>query len=427
MGSFLFLVSLLLALQLVFPSVYASASTTNNNLLPPSNLSIQLTTPSDVKLTWSSVYQATGYNVYGILDGQLKLLGTTTSTSYTINSLAEGSYSYVVSTLSADGESGPCAPVSINITYPTMSAPINFTYKIQNGNDVVLSWTASQYAQTYNLYQIAADGQHTLVASMQASTYTIPKAAEGNYTYAVSSVNSLYGESSLSAPIEVQVIYPIMTAPSNFTYSMSNGNDIALKWNAVNYATNYKIYQIVDGQKVLKSTVTGTSISYTNIPAGNYMYEIHSYSDRFGESLVGSQTSFNLVPPTMQAPSNLTYTITNGNDITLKWGTAYYATGYKIYQIVNGQKSLISTLTGTTVTYTNMPGGNYIYEVHSYSDRFGESQDGSQTSFNLVPPTMQAPDNLTYTITNGNDITLSWTTIPYATGYKIYQIINGQK
>jgi hypothetical protein len=426
-SSVLFFVSLLLALQLAFPSVYASALTTDNTVLPPSNLSIQLTTPSDVKLTWSSVYQATGYNVYGILDGQLKLLGTTTSTSYTFSNLPEGSYSYVVSTLSAVGESGPCAPVLANITYPTMSAPTNLTYKIQNGNDVVLSWTTSQYAQTYNVYQITGDGQQTLVASTKTSSYTLTNTAEGNYTYAVSAVNSLYGESSLSGNMQVQVTFPIMTAPNNFNYSISNGNDITLKWNAVSYAATYKIYQIVDGQKVLKSTATGTSISYTNMPAGDYVYEIHSYSDRFGESQDGSQSSFTLVLPIMQTPSNLTYTIANGNDITLKWGTVPYAAAYKVYQIANGQETLISTLTGTTVTYTNMPAGDYVYEVRSYSDRFGESQDGSQASFTLVLPIMQAPSNLTYNITNGNDITLSFAASPYAANYKVYQIINGQK
>ncbi|MDP4144710.1 MAG: hypothetical protein Q8936_09580, partial [Bacillota bacterium] len=424
LSSFLLLL-LLLTLQQAFPSLNASAAT--NNMLPPSNLSFQLTTPSSVKLSWSSVYGATGYNVYGIIDGQLKLLGTTTSTYLTFNNLAEGSYSYVVSTLSTDGESGPCAPVTVNIVYPDMVAPTNFISKLQNVNDVVLSWTASQYAQSYNIYQITADGQKTLVTSVSTNTYTITNVSEGTYTYAVSAVNSLYGESSLSNTTQVQVVFPTMTAPGNLTYSLSNGNDITLKWNAVNYASGYKIYQIVDGQKVLKSTITGTSISYTNMAAGDYVYEIHSYSDRFGESQAGSQLSFTLTLPTMQAPSNLTYSFANVNDMSLKWNAVSYATSYKIYQIVDGQKILKSTVTGTSVTYTNMPAGDYVYEVHSYSDRFGESLDGSLATFTLVLPTMQAPGNLVYTFANGNDITLSWASTPYATSYKIYQIVNGQK
>lgn len=200
-GSILFLVSLLLAFQLLSPLV--AFATTNNNMLPPSNLIFGLITPSDVKLTWSSVYGATGYNVYGIIDGQIKPLGTTTSTSYTFNNLAEGSYSYVVSTLSADGESGPCAPVYVDVVYPKMAAPTNLTSKIQNGNDILLNWTASQYAQTYNVYQISTEGAKTLVTSVKTNTTTITNALAGANTYAVSAVNSLYGESSPSTPAQV--------------------------------------------------------------------------------------------------------------------------------------------------------------------------------------------------------------------------------
>ncbi|WP_261856184.1 OmpL47-type beta-barrel domain-containing protein [Clostridium folliculivorans] len=425
-SSFLFLASLLLFFQLA-PPVEKVYALTNNNALPPSNLSVQLTTPSDAKLSWSSVYGATGYNVYGITDGQLKLVGTTTSTSYSFNNIPEGDYSYVVSTLSTDGESGPCAPVTFNVTYPNMTAPTALTSKIQNGNDIVLTWTSSQYAKTYNIYQIASDGQKTLVNTSITPTYTITNAPAGSYTYAVSAVNPLYGESSPSASTNLDIVLPVMTTPGNFTYSILNGNDISLKWNAVSYATSYKVYQIVDGQKTLKSTTTATSISYTNMTGGDYVYEVHSYSDRFGESQDGSTVTFTLTLPVMQTPSGLTYSIANGNDITLKWAAVPYATNYTVYQIIDGVKVLKSTLTGTTVTYSNMPGNDYIYEVHSYSTRFGESQDGSQISFNLTLPSMEAPSSLTYSIANGNDITLKWASVPYATNYRVYQIVNGQK
>ncbi len=419
--------ALLLAFLLAFPGVSVSAQTNNNNLLPPSNLSFQLITPSDVRLSWSSVYGAAGYNVYGIMDGQLLLLGTTTSTSYTFNDLPEGSYSYVMSTLSVDGESGPCAPVTVDIVYPNMSAPATLGSKLQNGNDIVLTWTASQYAQNYNLYKINSDGQKTLVAAPKTSTYTITNAAAGSHTYAVTAAHSLYSESPLSASTQLEVVFPIMTAPANFTSSLLNGNDVNLKWNGVSFATAYKVYQIIDGEKVLRSTVTGTSVTYTNMAAGNYLYEVRSFSDRFGESQDGSQTSLTLTLPTMQAPSNFTHSIANGNDVTLKWNPVSFATNYRIYEIINGEKVLKSTVTGTSITYSRIAAGSYAFEVRSYSDRFGESQEGSQTSFTLVFPVMQAPANLTNSIANGNDITLRWDSVPFATNYKVYQITNGLK
>ncbi|WP_010076205.1 OmpL47-type beta-barrel domain-containing protein [Clostridium cellulovorans] len=427
LSSCLFLASLLLTLQLVFPFVTVSAATINTNLLPPSNLALELTTPSDVKLTWSSVYGATGYTIYGIIDGQLIQLATTTSTSYTFNNQAEGAYSYVVSTSSGDSESGPCAPVSATVDYPTMAAPATLTGKIQNGNDIALSWTSSQYAQSYNVYQVSTNGDKTLVTSVKTTSYTIPNVVAGSYTYSVSAVNALYGESVPSSEAKLDVIYPVMSVPGNFTYTIANGNDITLKWTGTPYATSYKVYQVINGEKVLKSTVSTTSASYTNMPAGDYAFEVYSFSDRFGESQVGSATSLSLTLPVMQAPSNLTYTVTNGNDITLKWSPSTYATAYNVYQIINGEKVLKSTTTSTTAVYSNLPESDYSFEIYSYSSRFNESPTGSQTSLSLVWPVMQAPENLTYSIANGNDISLKWTAIPYAKGYKVYQIVNGER
>lgn len=421
------LLSLFFGLQLLFTPVTTFALTTNSTVLPPSNLAFQLTTPDDVKLTWSSVYGAKGYNVYGITDGQMKLLGTTTSATYTFSNLPEGSYTYVVSTLSTEGESGPCAPVNVDIVYPDMTAPKTLTNTFKNGNDIVLSWSASTYAQTYNLYEIGSDGKNTLVDSLKDLTYTITNAPAGTYSYAVSAVNSLYGESPISTVVQVNVVLPTMIGPSNLAYKIQNGNDIALTWGAVTYANNYKVYELVNGEKVIQTTVSSTSATLSNVQAGNHTYVVHSESTRFGESTTGSSISVNFDAITMSAPANLTYSLANGTDITLKWSASTYATAYNVYQIIDEQKVLQSRVTGTTATYSKLPNGNYVYEVHSYSDRFGESPDGNKISITLGDVLITPPTNLKYTTNNGNDIVLSWTAVPSVTSYKVYQITNGQK
>ncbi len=67
-----------------------------------------------------------------------------------------------------------------------------------------------------------------------------------------------------------------------------------LSWDASPYATSYKVYQIINGEKVLKNTVTGTSVTYSNMASGEYNYVVHSYSSRFGESMMGTAVTFNL-------------------------------------------------------------------------------------------------------------------------------------
>ncbi|TJY41801.1 hypothetical protein E5161_11395 [Cohnella pontilimi] len=425
-AKFSFVLSLMLVLQLLLSGVSAFAAT-SSTMLPPSNLAAQLVTPDDVKLTWSDVYGASGYNVYGITEGQMTLLGTSKTAAYAINNLPEGSYTYVVSTLGPDGESGPCAPVSVNIVYPSMSAPATLTSSIHNGNDIVLNWAASAYAETYKVFQISADGQPTLAGTTAAKTYSVVNAAAGNYIYAVSAVNSLYGESPLSPSTEVTVVTPVMTAPSGLTFSIANTNDLTLKWNAVTYAKGYNVYQIVDGEKVLKGTAASTSVTYNKQPAGDYTYEVHSYSDRFGESAEGSRINVTVSSVTMTPPASFTYKVQNLNDVVFTWTASTNANSYKLYQLVDGQPVLKSTVTGLTTTLTNHPAGDYTYEIRSYSDRFGESAEGTPVSFSIGAVTMAPPTDLSYKLVNGNDIVLTWTAAANANNYKVYQLVNGVK
>ncbi len=420
----LLLVVCCLNLMLLPTSVLAAS---NSSILPPSNLTAQLTSPDDVKVAWNSVYGASGYSIYGISEGQLKQLGTTTSTYFTFSDLPEGTYTYVVSTLSTDGESGPCAPVSVDIVYPEMQAPDTLTNTFQNINDVTLNWSAALYAQTYNIYKISVDGEKTLLTSVTGRTYTLTNVPAGTYSYAVTAVNSLYGESPLSTSAEVNVVFPVMAAPSNVTSKIQDGTNVILTWTAATYANSYNIYELIDGKEVLKATSNSTTFTLTDVTAGSHTYVIHSVSSRFGESAEGGKVTATLGDILMSPPGNFTYTVNNGKDIVLNWTSVPNVTNYKVYQVVNGQKVLKSTVTKTSVTFYNMTAGDYTYEIHSYSSTYGESIEGSTVTVTIEGQTMLPPANLQYSLANQNDITLTWNTAANATSYQIYQMVNGEK
>ncbi|WP_409273948.1 OmpL47-type beta-barrel domain-containing protein [Neobacillus sp. SCS-31] len=421
-----FLLTLILLYQLVLPFGDATAFA-NSSMLPPSNLAYQSITPDDGRLTWNTVFGATGYKVYEIKDGQIIPLGTTTSTSYSLNDQPEGVYRYVVSTVTTEGESGPSAPVSVEIVYPNMAAPAKVTSAIRNGNDISLSWEASQYATSYNVYRIDEAGEKKLLTATSSRSYTLAKAEEGNYVFVVSAFHNLYGESPTSDPVNVDLAYPIMEAPANLSFSVSNGTDVTLKWQASSYAVNYRVYEVLDGQKQLVNTVTNTSNTLKNVPSGEHTYLVHSYSDRFGESAEGSQVTLTVSTIVMQAPGNPSVKIQNINDATISWTSAAYATAYKVYQNVNGGRILKSTVTGTAVTYSKLPAGSYQYEVYSFSDKFGESETGTAVSFAIDAVQIQPPADLTYKVQNGNDFVLNWTAATNAENYNVYKIADGKR
>lgn len=415
----------LLVFQLVSPVGTAWASE-NGILLPPSNLTYEAATPDDGQLVWSEVFGATGYNVYQITEGQMILLDSPTTNSYSLTNQAEGAYTYVVSTLSSAGESGPGVPINVTIEYPTMEAPASVSHSIQNGNDIVLNWTASTYAESYHVYQHAEDGTTNLLTTTPSLTYTIVNAEEGTYTYTVSAEHSLYGESTQTVPLEVSLVHPVMEGPKNITFQMTNGNDLTLTWQAVSYANRYTIYQVTNGEEVLKDTVTTTSTKFTNMSDGDYVYKIYAISDRFGTS-TGSEISVTVSPVVMEAPATATAKVQNVNDVILNWSSVPYATAYRIYQVTGGEKELKGTYTTLSASFLKLAGGDYTFEIYSYSDRFGESANGAQVKFTVATVTMAPPASFTSKIQNLNDIVLTWSPVTNAENYKVYQIIDGER
>ena len=281
-------------------------------------------------------------------------------------------------------------------------------------------------ATAYKVYQIV-DGVKVLKSTITGMTVTYANMSAGDYLYEVHSYSDRYGESVAGSQVSITVDAVTMAAPGNPTAKVQNVTDAVLTWTAVANTTNYKVYQVSGGQKVLKSTVTGTTVTYTNLAAGDYTYEIHSNSTRFGESVEGAQATFSIVLPTILPPTNVVQSVTSATAFSLNWDAAAYGNSYKVYQIINGQKVLKSTVATTTVSYTNMQPGDYTYEVYTVSTRFGESLEGTKLTFTLNGQTMQAPASLTYSLANVNDLTLKWTSVPYATSYKVYQVIDGQK
>ncbi|UUZ92553.1 hypothetical protein LJK87_45725 [Paenibacillus sp. P25] len=214
-----------------------------------------------------------------------------------------------------------------------------------------------------------------------------------------------------------------MQPPGNFAQSIVNGNDIRLSWAASTYATGYKVYQIVNGQRVLQKTLTGTSVSFANMPEGAYAYEVNSYSDRFGDSPNASALNFTLTWPTLTPPA-LKGTIVNANNVTLTWTSATWANEYRVYEVTGDTRQLVYKGTALTTQIYNLSEKTHYYELTIYNTRFGESAPSNRLAEDIVYPIMQPPVASLKSL-SGTSAQISWNFITYANGYNIYEIING--
>jgi hypothetical protein len=416
--------SVLMVLQLLLPVTTVFAS----ELPAPTNLTATKYTPSDVLLKWDSVSGVYEYKVYKLVGDQKQYVGLASTNQRAVPNLTEGSHSFAVTAVKSTSESTLSNTVTVDIVYPEMQPPATVTHQILKGNDIYLKWEAAQYAKTYNVYQLV-NGEKKLLATTENLNRYLPNMPEGSYSFAITSIHPLYGESQLSNALSFELVYPVMQPPATLTNFILKGNDIFLKWDEALYASGYKVYRIMDGNAELIATTDKDRLNqyFSNLPEGNYTYAVASFSDRFGESAKSTPLSIDLVHPEMQPPANLKSYILKGNDIFLRWDEASFATGYKVYQVVNGEKTLIATTDRTNQYSVNMPEGDYAYEVASYSDRFGESTATSAIALTLVHPEMQAPESVNALLRNGNDLILTWKESAFATGYNVYQIVDGQR
>ena len=105
---------------------------------------------------------------------------------------------------------------------------------------------------------------------------------------------------------------------------------------------------------------------------------------------------------TLPAPTNLTYTLNNTQDLTLTWTGVNGASSYNVYCNSN----LIGNTTSTTYDYTTPFGTNY-YFVRAV-DSYGQQSLSSNTVTVTVAYPTPIVDDLTATL-SGNNINLSWT------------------
>ena len=112
---------------------------------------------------------------------------------------------------------------------------------------------------------------------------------------------------------------------------------------------------------------------------------------------------FGIQPATLiEAPTNLTYTLSGQQDVTLNWNSSSGASSYNVYR--NGE--LVGNTANTTFSET-APYGSNSYYIRALDSNGQQSLPSNSVSFIIDYPTPIVTD-LTATL-SGNNANLSWT------------------
>eukprot|EP01095_Lingulamoeba_sp_RSL-Kostka_P013539 TRINITY_DN5640_c0_g1_i1.p1 TRINITY_DN5640_c0_g1~~TRINITY_DN5640_c0_g1_i1.p1 ORF type:complete len:579 (+),score=151.43 TRINITY_DN5640_c0_g1_i1:37-1773(+) len=186
----------------------------------PTNLQVVNVTETSVSLSWDSVSQATGYNVYrgGVLVNQQP----TTSTNYIDTTVQSGTtYTYYVVSLYNNGESQPSTSVTVTTegNPPPLGEVPNFHSTDVSATSVTLSWDFLSGAQEYNIYR----NNTQIEANITTNSYTDNGlTASTTYSYQVAGYSNIEGVGPLSNSV-------VVTTDSDFdcqVYKDSNYNQV---------------------------------------------------------------------------------------------------------------------------------------------------------------------------------------------------------
>ena len=350
---------------------------------PPQNLQGQ-GLAGLVGLTWSSVPQATVYNINrGTIAGREQYLDQVGpgATSYTDHSVIGGtSYFYTLSAVTPGGISLPSSEVSVASVAPsatTPPAPKNFQARGLTER-VDLSWSPVPQAVEYRIHRGTSAGQEKDYAqvSSSATNYQDSSTASGTtYYYNVSVVTS-GGSSPLSSEMSAtpQLATPSTpSAPQNFQ-AQGFTEQVDLTWSPVPQAVVYNINRgTSSGQEHYLVQVGPDVTSYSDVSAGygtTYYYTITVVTPG-GLSLPANEARATPAASTPLPPQNLQAEAQIGL-IILTWAPVNRSITYLIYRGTGaGQEYYYRTVAPNSTSYStsyrdsDVGAARYFYTVIS--------------------------------------------------------------
>lgn len=432
-----------------YAGLYDSKGVTATACTKAPTIKSGVSTVSDkLKLTWSKVNGATGYNVYRKLENDknyklIKTINGNGNVEFTDSGLKCGvKYYYRVNgfrTVDSKNYEGLGSKDYLGLTTPAQ--PALKSAKSLGYNTISIEWTKVEGATGYDIYR-KTTGTYSKIGTVDKQstvTFKDEKAVTGvRYQY---TVRAFYNKNGIKR-ISTYENYIHGTAyPSNPNLTSATSveyNAIELKWNKVDGANGYKIYRKLSSDKNYKELITlyEQTDKYTDqtVTCGTtYQYIIKSFRYENGKTYTSgnnSAVSCKAVPPVVKVK----VASTGYNSLNVSWEKVNGATGYRIYFKKDNAKNWTTLATFENGSLTSCEhrklttGVNYTYTVRAYY------KDGSKTiwgDFNQTgvtkKPVTSAPKLVSVTSSTATNVTVKWETVSGANGYKVMRKADGSK
>ncbi len=299
-------------------------------------------------------------------------------------------------TVTSGGQTG-----SGSCTVKVVCPPTDLTATVQNTNNVHLNWTTANPADSYNVYR-----NDTLIGQGVTNTnYDDNGLSSGTYHYRVSAVYQGV-ESPKSNEASATIYNSLSVTASANPVTIPEGGSSTLTATATGGDGNYTY-----------SWTPSTGLNNTHIqsptatPSSTTTYTVTVESN-------GQTVSDDVTVNVVKAPTNLTATVQNTNNVHLSWNATTPADSYNVYR---DNTMIAQGITNTNYNDNGLSSGTYHYRVSAVYQgvESPKSNEASATIYASLSVTASAnpvtipfgsSSTLTASATGGDgNYTYSWT------------------
>lgn len=255
--------------------------------------------------------------------------------------------------------------------------------------------------------------------NIEPGTAKVTITAKGNYTGTITKEFKILGQD--------------IAKVTGLTSTERTTSSLKLKWDKINDASGYKVYEYDSNKKSYKllDTVEGnenTNYIISSLKDGTtYKYAVKAYKTVNKYNYVGPYSN---ILTTTTYPIKVTGVTTSDrttSSMKLSWKKVENSEGYKIYKYNESDKTYtyLRTIEGNNNTSYNIKnlssGTTYKYSVRAYNKIGKYTYNGEYSTVLTTTTSLLKVKELTTEKRTSTSITLAWDKVSRAEGYRVYR------